>query len=120
MNSQQQLGIQETLDVIRFSASFGNGLGNILEDGKFEWSEVLEFVPALTKLPTAVSGIGNVSAELLDLDETEKQQLYDTVVNEFNIPQDRTEDFIEDALKQALDLFSFVQKWFLKSAPEAV
>jgi len=112
------LGIQETLDVIRFSAAFGNGLGLTLQDGKFDYSELINFVPSLTKLPAAIGGIDNVWDELLDLDEAEMQTLVETVAAEFDIPQEDTEDFVEEAIDVALKNFAFARKWFIKTGAE--
>lgn len=110
------LGIQETKDVIIFGASLGNAIGESLEnDGKITLGEYTNFIPALLKVPAALTGITDVKAELLDLDETEKVELIEFVKSEFDIADDAAEEFVESTVTVALEFFNYVNKYFLKS-----
>jgi hypothetical protein len=105
-------GIEELKDVIAVAARIGNATGKVLEDNKFDWSELVEFVPALIALPEAISGIGLVGAEMLDLDEAERVEIKQFLVDEFNIPQSDLETAIEDHAKVLIDLATLVQKYY--------
>lgn len=106
-------GIQETKDVIKTAAQIGNGIGIALQDGKFELTELVEFVPALLSLPTALSGITDVPLELSDLDEAERRELLDYMRQEFDIPQEQTEEAVEDHAEFLLALWKLVDKYYL-------
>ncbi|MFQ5641702.1 MAG: hypothetical protein ACE5IR_27320 [bacterium] len=108
-----QIGIEETKDLFRFGASFGNALGKTFADGKFQLSEIVNFIQPVTKIPAALTGISQVDDELLDLDETEKAELLQLAKDEFDIPSEGAEEFVEDSLQLALMIFSYVQKHFL-------
>jgi len=109
------MGIEETKDVVRFGVALGNVFGNFEEDSSWV-AKAVSFVPALTKLPAAASGIGDVKAELADLDEEEAAELHALVVEEFDIKDDHAEEVIEKAidlaltvLPKALDLYDLVK-----------
>lgn len=115
--STNQFGVEEIKDVIRFAAAFGNAYGEAAEDG-FDWLDILDFINPLTKLPDAVTGIEHVKEEMLDLDQTEAQELIDMVVTEFNIPQDSAEEYVEDAVELALKVWMFILKHHLPESEE--
>jgi hypothetical protein len=107
-------GIEEVKDVISVAAAIGNATGKVLQDDRFDWGELVEFVPALIALPEAVSGISHVPSELLDLDEAEKEQLKKFLIDEFDIPQRDLETVIEDHAKVIIDLWDLVKKYYLR------
>jgi len=108
------VGIGELKDVIAFGAGIGNALGKSLEDGKISLGEYVNFIPALLDFPAAVQGFDKVKAEILDIDPEEKIELEQFVKDRFDIAQDDAEEFIEDAIGVALDVFEFVNKHFIK------
>jgi len=110
--------IEELKDVIAVAARIGNATGKVLEDDHFDWSELVEFVPALIALPEAVSGISQVPLELLDLDEAERAELKDYLASEFNIPQENLETAIEDHARVIIELWNLVNKYYLPDAAE--
>lgn len=106
-------GIQETKEVLKVAAEIGNGVGIALQDGKFELSELALFVGALIDLPNAIQGIQQVPVELKDLDETERLELLNYMRDQFDIPQDETEEAVEDHVEFLLSLWKLVQKHYL-------
>ena len=106
------MGIDELKDVVAFGAELGNAIGKSLEDGKITLTDAVNFVPALTSMPAALSGFGDVKKELDDLDAQEKEQLISYFQSKFDIPQEKTEAFIEDALKIAITVYGFAKTWF--------
>jgi hypothetical protein len=93
------MGIEELKDVV-FS---GLKIGEALSDG----IQVTD-VAALVSLPEAISGISDVPAEIADLDEAEAEELKRFVKDNFDIPDDSIEEFVEKAVAfvvQAYGLF---------------
>lgn len=104
------LGIKETKDVV-FS---GLKIGEALSDG----IQVTD-VTALISLPEAIVGIKDVPAEIADMDEAEAEELKRFVKDNFDIPNDKLEEFIEKAVAfvvQAYGLFLAFKK--LKASGE--
>lgn len=107
--------IEETKDVLTAMAKFGNAIGiSLANDGKITLGEYANFFPGLMALPEAISGITNVPKELSEITPEERAELIAHARAEFEIPQDSAEEFVEDTIVQAISLFGYVRKHFLK------
>lgn len=107
------MGIQDLKDVVAFGAKFGNGIGESLsDDGKITLGDMANFMPAVLSVPAALEGIENIPAEIKDLDEAELVELVAFVDEEFDIPQDDAEEFIEESLHVASVVLAYVKKYF--------
>jgi hypothetical protein len=91
------MGIEELKDVVKA----GLDIGEALSDGIG-----IEDISALFSLPDAIAGITDVPAEIADLDEAEKAELKQFVAENFDIPDDKLEVFIEGAISVVIDLYS--------------
>lgn len=99
------LGMQNVLEVVDFGVELMNATGKVLEDGKFDWkTETFTFIPAFTKLPSAIKDIDQFVPEFLDMDPDEEKQLQAHVRTAFDIPQDKVEEVIELALETVMAL----------------
>ena len=114
-----QYGVQESIDMGVFVAELGNGVGDSLVDGKFSFlQDIGNFTPALLKLVPAVQGAGMIPKEVGELDAEDKAEFQTAMENSFNIPQARTEEFVEDTLSLALtgtrqiSLHGYITKYF--------
>lgn len=107
-------GIQETKDALAFAAAIGNATGVVLQDGKFDLFEVTAYIGALTKFPAAIEGAEGIPAELQDLTGEEAAELLAFLQNELDLPQDTTEEAIEDHLAVVLALYRLAQKYYIK------
>jgi hypothetical protein len=114
------MGIEETKDVIEFVAKLGNGIAESVADGKWSFTDVTNFIPSATKVFSAIEGIDKVDDELLDLDEEEKAELIEFVIEQFDIPQDNAEKIIEEGLDQILNFFMFIKKYFINPVTPVV
>lgn len=103
----KEYGIEELKDVIVFSVSVAEALGRTLEDGKFDWQESLHFIKSMTKLPAAIEGISQVELELGDLTDEEKVEI-EKLIEELNMPVEKTEVIVEKALAIAVDLTELI------------
>ena len=70
--------IEQTKEALEFLIPFANAKDLALADG-FQFQDIPVLVPALVKLPKAISGIAEVPKELSDLDDDERQELYDLI-----------------------------------------
>lgn len=98
----EKLGIKELKDVV----AFGLDVGEALSDGVG-----IEDVSALFGIADAIAGISEVPAELADLDEAEAEELKKFVAEEFDLPDDRLEEFIEAAISAVIGLYGVYQKF---------
>lgn len=96
-----KVGIKETKDVVVAVAKFGNAGGKALEDGKVSITDAVYIYEPLQAISAAVEGIGNVPAELADLDAAELKDLEATFAREFDLPQDGIEAVVEKAVSVA-------------------
>lgn len=107
----EKVGIQETKDLIKMGAAFGEAIYEAGKDSEWTLGDYKHFLPVLGDVIPAVSGIEKVPAELKDLDEAEKQELFSYFSEEFDIPDDLIEAFVENALETAHNVFIGVDLW---------
>jgi len=98
----EKLGIEELKDVV----DFGLGVGEALSDGVG-----IEDISALFALPEAITGISDVPAEIADMDEAERAELNQFVKDNFDIPDDKLEEFIEAAVAVVINLYGLYVKF---------
>ena len=80
-----KLPINDLEDWVRFFCKFGVGVAESLkDDGKFSLTDVMNFGGALSELPAAISGTGNVIPQFKDLDAVELDRLKTVVFEELS------------------------------------
>jgi len=104
--------ITELKEVILTAAKFGNAVGRSLKDGKIGIGDIAEFIPAVISLPAALEGISQIPAEVKDLTDEELNELTAFINDEFDIPQDGTEDMIEDHIALLRSVYVLVTKYY--------
>lgn len=115
----KKLGIENITIIISFGLSFGNELGEALEDKNLSFREALGFLDDLNDIPDVIDAIKRAPAEFLDLDDQEKIQIQEMVKTEFNIADDMVEEAIEESFAFALSTFRYImrmRKIFTKKA----
>lgn len=100
---------KELKEAIKFVIELGNGLGKSLEDDKFTFGDVLNFLPAVIAVPAAFGGISEIPNELNDLDETERLDLIEFVRSELDIEQEKAELIAEQAFLVLTQIFELVK-----------
>ena len=103
------MGIENIKEVLLFVCKLTDGFVKSLADGKFNFADALNFYPAAQSFPAAIKDIKQLPAEYKDMDAGEKAQLVAYVQDEFDIPDDKIEEYIERAFALALDLAGFVE-----------
>ncbi len=112
------LGIENLKKLLQFSFDFTRELQSALADGKFRLTELIGFFDEVIQIPGVVRSWPEIKAEFADLDATERQDLYTYFQNGFDIPNDKIESFVENALMNAVSLIMLVEQWKnLKNPP---
>jgi len=105
------LGIDNLKKLVKFSLDVTEQIASSLADGKITTMEIFGFLPQLVEIPGVVKSWPNIVAELKDLTPEERLELHAYVVSEFDIPNDKVESFVENALLQAVSLISLVEQF---------
>jgi len=106
----EKLGIAKLRIAILFALSFTQKTAAGAADG-FDWTDVSGMIPDLLQIPAIVKDSKELVAEFKDLDETEKNELSAEVSEKFDLPNDQTEMYIEEALKATLYITSLVNRF---------
>lgn len=109
------LGIQNIKEVMDFAITLAESLSLSLEDGQFDPTDVVNFIPTLQKVIPAFDEIGMVDDEFLDITDEEKEELVEYLQSNLDIADDTVEAFIEAAFATALELFKFISMFFLNN-----
>ncbi len=97
------VGTKELTELVDFGLGFGNALGkSFADDGKLTLSDAANFAGLIFSAPVAFQGISEVPAELADLSNQERDELYEHVQDKFEIENDDVEDFVESAIEFGL------------------
>lgn len=107
---EQTFGIDNLKKVIKFACDFTNQAVKSLEDG-WQWLDAASFLDEMMQVPGVVKALPAVKQELADLSETEKTELHAYLVAEFDIPNDKLEGFIEDAVAFSLSAIGLFEKF---------
>lgn len=103
-------GIDNLKKIVKFACGFTKQAATALADG-FQWTDVFGFVDEMAEVPGVVKSLPAVKQELADLTPAERAELHAYLVEEFDIPNDQVEAFIEDAVEFALSAISLVEKF---------
>lgn len=76
------VGITETKEGAGLALSLVKAFRNAQADGKIDWKDSIYLGDPLRKLSAGLKDIGQVRAELLDMDEDEQNELVDYVISE--------------------------------------
>lgn len=104
------LGVENLKKFVKFSLDLTEQIAESTADG-WQWTDALAFLDELITIPNVVKSWKDVSAELKELTPEERTELHEYVVGEFDLPNDRVEQFVEAALLQAISLISLVEQF---------
>lgn len=106
----QVYGVINLKKLIKFSTDLTKQIAESLKDG-WNWLDAVSFVDEITAIPGVVKSFPAIKQELSELSPEERQELHAYIVDEFDIPNDRTEIFIENSLSVAISLIALVEEW---------
>ena len=70
MAEDKEYGIQQTKELLDFIFSLAEAVKKSASDGKFSWSDGLNFIEPLKKIAPAIDDIDQVIPEYMDLDSS--------------------------------------------------
>ena len=116
VNMAEKLGIDDTKELLDFIFSLAEAVKKSAADGKFSWSDGLNFIEPLKKIGPAIDNIEDVIPEDMDLDASEWNELVDYCQNKFDFITESDdgeevdiETKIEDALNAGIELLRLTQ-----------
>lgn len=108
-------GIKETLEVIDLVGALGSAGGRLYADPEISLTDIIsEFIALAPVIPAAIDGANLIPEEARDYDQAEIDQMVERLKEKFNIPQEQTEEAIEDHLEAAAVLAKLVVKYYVK------
>lgn len=104
------LGIENLKKLVKFPLDLTKQIASSTSDG-WQITDLFAFVDELAAIPGIVKSWKDIQAELKDLDGDERKMLYDFVVTEFDIPNDKVELFVENALLNVVSLIALYEQF---------
>ena len=102
--------IRNLKELMLFICRLVKGIDKTLEDGKFTFIELTNFIGAAQAIPAAVEGLNEIPLEFKDLSEEEQAELVQYVADEFDLNNDAVEVWIEKAFNIALNLAKLIEE----------
>jgi len=116
VNMAEKVGIEDTKELLDFIFSLAEAVKKSAADGKFSWTDGLNFIEPLKKIAPAIDNIEDVIPEVMDLDASEWNELVDYCQNKFDFITESDdgeevdiETKIEDALNAGIELLRLTQ-----------
>lgn len=108
--NKMEKGTKELGEMLKFVCALADGIGEAAKDGSVTLGDAAHLIPLLYKLPSAADGIAEIPAEVADLSQDEVAALVAMIKDELDLPQDKLEMAIEDALEIGIKIYALVQK----------
>ena len=116
VNMAEKVGIEDTKELLDFIFSLAEAVKKSAADGKFSWTDGLNFIEPLKKIAPAIDNIEDVIPEVMDLDASEWNELVDYCQTRFDFITESDdgeevdiETKIEDALNAGIELLRLTQ-----------
>lgn len=115
--AEQIFGTENLKKLIKFGCDLTSQIASSLEDG-WSWHDAFGFVDEVAAIPGVVKSFPAIKKELSELSPEERQDIYDYVKAEFDIPNDRLEVVVENSLALAISAVALVEQFnALKNTP---
>ena len=113
-----EIGITETLDAVDFAVSFANSIVLAYEDGALNLSDFQYAMGPFMKIPSVLSGMSLIPAELSNLSQEELDQIIAKVQAELEVDSEKAKEIVVKALKLAYAIYELVKVFQASSEPE--
>jgi hypothetical protein len=105
------LGIDNLKKLVKFSLDLSEQVVESTKDGWNWLTDPFSFLDELSQVPGVAKSWPAIKAELADLSPAERTELLEYIKSEFDIPDDKVEIFVENALQQAASLITLVEEF---------
>ena len=106
--AEAKRGIEETKDVLDFMFSFIDAVGKAKEDGEMSWSDARHFIDPVKKLFEAVEDIEEVLPEIVDLDESEYDELVAYVREKWDYDEENLDWVVDTAIEAGRGVLTLI------------
>jgi len=103
-------GIENLKKLVKFACDFTKQAASSLADG-WQWTDAFAFVDEMASIPGVIKSLPAVKQEIADLSAEERTELFNYLAEEFDIPNDKTEAFIEHSVAFAISALALVEEW---------
>lgn len=104
----EQFGIENLKKVVQFGAKLGEGVADILEDGKVELGEAAALLPTLMEVPGILANKDKIKQEAADLSDEERAELKEVFATEFDPADDSLENKVEKSINAAVAVLDLI------------
>lgn len=104
----EQFGIENLKKVVQFGAKLGEGVADILEDGKVELGEAAALLPTLMEVPGILANKDKIKQEAADLSDDERAELKEVFATEFDPADDSLENKVEKSINAAVAVLDLI------------
>lgn len=112
--THMKTGIKNLKEVLAFVLSLSEAMYKSMADGRIGLTDMVYFLEAFRKLSDAVDDIHIAVKEMMDIDEAEKAELIAYAKEEFDIPNDMIEEYVEKGIALGIQLMTFISMFFQK------
>ena len=91
-------GTEALRKVIDAIVALGDSYDNAMKDGKITWKDTFVLGKVLPEVIEVISVSSDVVDEIKDLDETEKKELVEYFRKEFDLDNEKAEEYVEKAI----------------------
>lgn len=105
-------GVENLKKLVKFACDLTKQINSSLSDG-WQWTDSISFIDEISAIPGVVKSFPAIKQELGELTPEERQELFDYVVVEFDLPNDSVEALVENSLQAAIALIALVEQWRL-------
>lgn len=106
--AEEKRGIEETKDVLDFMFSFIDAVGKAKKDGEMSWSDARHFIDPVKKLFEAVEDIEEILPEIVDLDESEYDELVAYVREKWDYDEENLDWVVDTAIEAGRGILTLV------------
>lgn len=100
----EEKGIQQTKELLDFIFSLAEAIYKSAKDGKFSWTDGLNFIEPLKKIGPAIDDIDKIIPEVMDLSPEEFSELVEYVQSKWEFQESPDDDStIEDRVEEAIN-----------------
>jgi hypothetical protein len=105
-----KLGIQETKELLKLIIGAANAAKAVGADGKVDLNDLPAVMAVLPLLGPGIGNIGNVPAELMDVDSAEGTELVAQLAADLGMANEKVKELVIASFKAALALAEVVGK----------
>lgn len=113
--AEQKIGIDNLKKFVHFGLDLAEQIAKTTGK-KWNFLMALDFVDEVAAIPGVVKSWPAVLTEIKDLDDDERKQLHEYVQEEFDIPNERVEEVVEDSLVLVISMVNLVTKFKNKNS----